>query len=494
MTASDAIDPGGFARPPRGSVRSSRRRLSGTALRRAAVCWAWCLCSAIPFAAGRAPAAEPEPGDAVFGPGTVVHLHLTMTPEAYAALTPAPRAPGFPPPPPGAAGDAHRNTFGVDLPWSRGDVEVDGRRFTDVGVRCKGNYTFLATARSLRKSLKIDFNRHVAGQKLDGLSMVNLHCGVSDPSRAREPLSLAFFRDAGVPAPRSAIAELTLTVPGRHDAEFVGAYTLVEQVNKAFLRRWFGSADGLLLKPEGLAGGPVHLGPDWAPYAARYRPENDPPAAQRQRLIDFTALVSRADDAAFAAGIDSFLDVDAFLRFIAANALLANLDSYLGYGHNYYLYLVPATDRFVFIPWDLDLSLATWPAAGTPDQLVELSLDHPHAGADTLLDRLLALPARQARYREIVGELVATSFTADRLLAHLTALEAGFREPLALEAWAVLLRGEGGGNGMPGNGQFGQSLPPRDFIRRRLAAVHDQRAGRTTGFVPRPVGFGPPRR
>jgi spore coat protein CotH len=64
--------------------------------------------------------------------------------------------------------------------------------------------------------------------------------------------------------------------------------------------------------------------------------------------------------------------------------LLSNLDSYLGFGHNYYLYLVPGTNKFVFIPWDLDLSLATWPAVGTPEQLVELSIDHPHAGQNKL--------------------------------------------------------------------------------------------------------------
>ena len=72
--------------------------------------------------------------------------------------------------------------------------------------------------------------------------------------------------------------------------------------------------------------------------------------------------------------------MEAFLKFIAANALLSNLDSYLGFGHNYYLYLIPRSNKFVFIPWDLDLSLATWPAVGTPEQLVQLSIRHPHSG------------------------------------------------------------------------------------------------------------------
>ena len=57
-----------------------------------------------------------------------------------------------------------------------------------------------------------------------------------------------------------------------------------------------------------------------------------------------------------------------FLRFLAANALLSNLDSFLGFGHNFYLYLRPDTNKFVFIPWDLDLSLAGFPMMGAAEQ------------------------------------------------------------------------------------------------------------------------------
>ena len=112
----------------------------------------------------------------------------------------------------------------------------------------------MATARSLKKSFKVDLNRNVDGQTLDGLTMLNLHCGVSDPSMTREALSCIFFRDAGVPAPRTVFAELFLTVPGKHDKELVGVDTLVEQVNKVFLKRHFGDGSGMLLKPEGLQG------------------------------------------------------------------------------------------------------------------------------------------------------------------------------------------------------------------------------------------------
>jgi spore coat protein H len=445
---------------------------------------------------GNAADKKAPPGERVFGVGKVTQFNLTMSEKQFAALAPAngPRIgpPGFGPPRKQPEG-THRNTFGVDFPWVKGDVTFDGKTFKDVGIRYKGNYTFMATAQSLKKSLKFDLNKHVEEQKLDGLTMLNFHCGVSDPSRAREALSYAFFRDAGVPAPRTSFAELTLTVPGKYDKEFVGVYTLVEQVNKGFLKRHFKDGKGMLLKPEGLHGGPPHLGANWKAYEDRYKPKNSPTDEQKKRLIDFTKLINSGSDDAFAKEIGSYLDIEAFLKFIAANALLSNLDSYLGYGHNYYLYLVPGTNKFVFIPWDLDLSLATWPAAGTPEQQVQLSINHPHAGQNKLIDRLFAIKEHKEKYLAIIKDLTATSFTRKKLAESLDEIEKALREPMAKEAKAVAARKErrGGGFGMGfGGGQFGQSMPPRRFIEKRMESVEAQLAGKAKGFEPKPIGFG----
>jgi len=449
---------------------------------------------------GNAADSKAPPGERIFGLGKVVRFHLAMGEKEFKAMSPAGGAAPFGIPglvlPRKQAEGTHRNTFGLDLPWSHGDLTFEGETYKDVGVRYKGNYTFIATAKSLKKSLKVDLNKEIDGQKLDGQAMLNLNCGVSDPSRAREALSYRYFRDAGVPAPRTAIAELTLDVPGKYDKEFVGVYTLVEQVGKAFLKRHFKDGKGMLLKPEGLQGGLAYLGTTWKGYEERYKPEGKPTDEQKKRLMDFTRLIHRGNDEDFDRDIGQFLDIEAFLRFIAANALLANLDSYLGFGHNFYLYLVPGTNQFVFIPWDLDLSLATWPAVGIPEQLVELSITHPHAGANKLIDRLFAIKTHQERYMAIIQELVSTSFTAEKLLASLTVLENGLNEPMAKEAKAVAARQET--RGTPafgkgfGDGQFGQSMPPRRFIQKRTESVAAQLAGKTTGFVPKSAGFGIP--
>ena len=450
--------------------------------------------SAAPPVTGKA-VQKKGPGDRVFGTAKVVRFELSMTEKQFAALTPANTGGfgmGFGPRREQPEG-THRNTFGVDFPWCKGDVSFGGKTYKDVGVRYKGNYTFMATARSLKKSLKLDLNRNVEGQKLDGLTMLNFNCSVSDPTRAREAFAYAYFRDAGVPAPRTSFAELTLTVPGKYDKEHVGVYTLVEQVNKGFLKRHFKDGTGMLLKPEGLQGGLPHLGTSWKAYEQRFKPKSTPTDEQKKRLIDFTRLINNGKDEEFAKEVGAYLDVEAFLRFIAANALLSNLDSYLGFGHNYYLYLVPASKKFMFIPWDLDLSLATWPAVGTPEQLVELSINHPHAGQNKLIDRLFAIKEHKERYLAIIKDLTETSFTKKRLLATLEQIEAALKEPAAREVKAVAARKEarGGGFGMGfGGGQFGQSMPPRKFIEKRTESVAAQLAGKAKGFEPKPFGFG----
>ena len=53
-----------------------------------------------------------------------------------------------------------------------------------------------------------------------------------DPAKGREVLAFSVFRAAGVPAPRTAFAEVTLTVPGKHDKEFLGLYAVVENVDR----------------------------------------------------------------------------------------------------------------------------------------------------------------------------------------------------------------------------------------------------------------------
>jgi spore coat protein CotH len=160
-----------------------------------------------------------------------------------------------------------------------------------------------------------------------------------------------------VPAPRTTYAEIVFNVPGTYQDTSAGMFTIIEDVNGKFLERALAPGTGLLMKPESLGGGIHRLGDTWASYTPKMRPDRDATTHEQQRVMEFSELVSQSDVALFRSKIGTYLDVDEFLRFIAVNAFTSNWDSYLGGGHNFYLYLDPKDDKFRFVPWDQDLSL-----------------------------------------------------------------------------------------------------------------------------------------
>src|SRR5262249_32886240 len=155
------------------------------------------------------------------------------------------------------------------------------------------------------------------------------------------------------------------------------------------------------------------------------------------RVIDFARLVNQASDAEFRKQIDSFLDVDAFLRFLAANALTANLESFFALGHNYHLYLDPRSSKFVFLPGDLEVSFANFLLMCSADQVMNLSLTKPYPGENKLPDRLLAIKAVNEKYQSLLKELTATVFTKERLLQEAETIETLTKEVREKEAKAV---------------------------------------------------------
>jgi spore coat protein H len=442
------------------------------------------------------PSAQADPDDALFGLDKLHRLHLRMSAEEWAAMQPSgrPQIPGFvgvpfEQNPPGkripGKRPIHRSNM-IEYPVARGDLDVNGRICRNIAVRYKGNFTYMASAHALKRSLKIDFE--TAGEnslEFHGMRKINLHAGVLDPTRQREALSYEVFRTAGVPAPRTAFAELTLTVPGKHDHELAGLYVMVEQVDKRFLREWFGDSHGLLFKPQGVRG-PEYFGEQWENYESRYKPNRPPSPGEAQRVIAFANLVANADDGQFLDRIESFLDVGRFLRFLAASAMLVNLDGPLAMPQNFYLYLDQNTQRFVFMPWDLDLSLAAWPMGGMPEQQMDLSLMHPHAGQHRLIERLLSCPAIRERYKTILKELASGAFAKERLLQNIEIIERTTRTSLEKEAIAINARREttsGFGIG-PAAAIAARAPLPRLFVEKRTASIQAQLFGTRQGYIP----------
>lgn len=445
----------------------------------------------------RADEVQPAKKEAIFGLTKVWSMHLTVQAADWEKMLPTrqPGPPGFgprilPPPAEGEGDRKPRGGFSIDYEYVKADLEIDGKKFKDVAVRYKGNSSYMVSSRLLKKPLKIDFDRYNEGQNWLGLKKISLSNDVIDSSAVRENLAYALYRAAGVPAPRTAYVQMTLTVPGKYDREFVGLYTLIEPIDKPFLRERFGDAKGMLLKPEKV--GPLdYLGEEWSRYEERYQPKTDTTKKQQRRLIELTRLVHRADEKRFHKEIANHIDVDEWCRYLACTVLLSSLDSFIGLGHNYYLYLEPKSNRFIILPWDCDHAFAAMPMFGRPAELIDLSIKQPSTRANKLIDRLFADEKVYASYKGHLERLLKDVFTVDDFKRDLAAIHKVIEPIKQKERKAMMARKEG----MGGFGMFGFGPPATDlvdFVAKRSQSVQDQLAGKSQGTVlASRFGFGP---
>lgn len=431
--------------------------------------------------------------DDLFGPDKLWSIHLRIGAKEWEAMQPKggfafgkfPMKKDEPKPKPKdkEKGDIHvGKLFGMEFPYVKADMEFEGQKFADVAVRFKGNSTYMSSTQGLKRPLKIDVNRYVEDQSLHGISMLPLANNTFDATRIREALGYALFRAAGVPASRTAFVKLNLTVPGKHDNVYVGLYTLIEPVDKTFLRNHFKDTKGMLLKPEKIQGLP-YLGEDWKAYDGKYNPKRPPSAKQARRLIDFTKFLDKADDQAFRDGIADFLDVDGFLRYLAVNSIIANIDSFVGLGHNYYLYLDAKTNRFHFIPWDLDLTFANFPMMASAEQQIDWSIAKPYMGKNRLVERLLAIKDYDRAYRGHLATMTRTAFAKDAINDAIAVLEKTVKDAVALEP--KLEKKDFGPFNFKTN-----TVSLREFTSKRLASIVAQLDGKSEGKTLGGFGFG----
>jgi len=391
---------------------------------------------------------------------------------------------------------------------------------------------------SLKRSLKVDLNKFVKGQKLAGISELNLHNSVTDASWMNEVLSHRLFRDAGVPAPRTAYARVYVTVAGEFDKKYFGLYSMVEDVDTTFAEENFGTKKGAIFKPvtPSLF---ADLGDDWKNYNQTYDPKTDLTPEQKQRVIDFCKLVTAAGDAEFAARLGDYLDLEEFARFMAVTVWLSTMDSILGPGQNYYIHLHPKTRMFQFMPWDLDHSFGQFGLMGSQEQRENLSIHRPWRGENQFLDRVFKVETFKKLYLARLDEFNKTIFKPERFHHQVDEIAAVIRPAVKEESEEKLARfdkvaagesvppsGFGGGFGGPrpggdnrdglrgprgegaggppqargeggagprfgGPGGFIQSAKPiKGFVNARAQSVIDQVAGKSEGQTIGEFGFG----
>jgi spore coat protein CotH len=329
--------------------------------------------------------------------------------------------------------------------WVSCDLFFNDTQWYKVGIRVKGNSSLQNTYSSGNRkfSFKLDFEQfedsypEIKNQRFFGFKQLNLNNNFDDKSLMREKIAGDLFREFGVPAAKSSYYEIYINYNG--ESQYFGLYTLVEEVDNTVIKTQFASADGNLYKPEGAAASFAFGKYNTTDF---YKKTNEDIGDWSDVKALFDALHSSlrtSDPSAWRILLESEINMDLFIRWLAANTVMQNWDTYGRMTHNYYLYNDPSTSLFVWIPWDNNESLQTGKmGGGIALNLKGVSSDWP------LINFIASDAAYYALYTKYAKEFASTVFEPSKMYATYDYFNALIRESVLKEesGYTFLLNGE----------------------------------------------------
>jgi len=251
------------------------------------------------------------------------------------------------------------------------EVFYNGKQWYRTGVRFKGNSSLQSSwqAGILKLSFKLDFDEfeddypQIKNQRFYGFKKLSLKNNYDDKSMLREKVATDVFRNAGLAASHTAF--YTVYVDHGNGPEYFGLYTLVEEVDDTVLEDQFSDDNGNLYKPDGDAASFASGSFDEDEYVKKNN-EDEADFTDVQSLLTILHDATRTSDAAtWRTNLETVLDTDVFLKYLAVNTVIQNWDTYGRMTHNYFLYNTPATNKLTWIPWDNNESLQTGKQGGS---------------------------------------------------------------------------------------------------------------------------------
>ena len=240
----------------------------------------------------------------------------------------------------------------------------------------------------------MDVNRYVSNQRFVGLAAINLDNVYPDASMLRDPIAMKIFARLGVPAPRQAHARLFV------NDVYSGVYVIVEPVDRTFVSRVYGEAEGELE-----SGGYLfeyrwideydfsYMGPSLAAYVGMFRAQTRDTDSMSSLYAPIEGLIRTINDTPsdrFATEVGRMLDLPQLARFLGIQNCMAELDGFAGYygANNFSLYRFRDGRPAVVIPWDADNALSS------PDMPLGYRLS-----TNVLARRMMEVPVLRADLR-----------------------------------------------------------------------------------------------
>ena len=358
------------------------------------------------------------------------------------------------------------------------DIEINGIRYYNVGIRPKGNTSLSSIASddtTDRYSFKVEFDRFQDGQTMDGLDKLCLNNIMSDATYMKEYITYDILSYLGVNSSLYSYASIN------RNGKYWGLYLAFEGIEESFLQRNYDSTSGNLYKPENMGGGGKEggqgiqnqpgaqavpgnkadnqngasaapgnkvdnqngaqaapddkadnqngkefkgpgggMGSDLSYTDDNYESYNviwdssvlgEVSDSDKQRVITALKNISSKEN------LEDYLDVDQMLRYIAANVVVLNDDSYFGNMlHNYYLY--ENNGVLSMLPWDYNLAFGAFEMGGNNDatSLVNRAIDDVVSSGKLeerpLLAAALSTEEYKEQYHKYLQNLIEGYFTS----------------------------------------------------------------------------------
>jgi spore coat protein H len=283
--------------------------------------------------------------------------------------------------------------------YVKATVREGDKVYSDVGLRLKGNASFQTLDK--KPSLALKFNEFVHGQDFHKRSKILLNNAHQDPSYLCEAIAGEIFRNAGVPAAKVTFALVQLN--GRE----IGLYVMSEAANREFLSQYFSKSKGNLY--EGVN----------TDVGDKLEKDSGDGSEDQYDLKSLAVAAKDPDAAQRLKRLESLLDLDRFISFIAVEVMIGHHEGYAMARNNYRIYHDPASGRMVFIPHGLDNLFATPDAPLSPEW------------KGLIAKAVLESPEGKRRYRERMTKLLASVFQPATLQTRIDALAAKVRPALA---------------------------------------------------------------
>ena len=211
------------------------------------------------------------------------------------------------------------------------ELVVDGKVYSDVGVRARGTSSYF-TVRSPKKSFNIAIDYGDDNQRLYGYKTLNLLNGHVDASFLREVLYNRIARDY-IPAMKTNLVKLVI------NGESWGVYINLQQFNKDFLDEWFGTRAGVRWKVGPGGGALTVAGDSAADYKRNYQLKTanvDDPWTDLIALCEM--LDAKTPNEKLLEKLPKVFNVDRALWQLAVSNVFMDDDSYIHKGGDYAIY------------------------------------------------------------------------------------------------------------------------------------------------------------